>query len=76
MKFKRINVLLITTLVLIGYLTASVHAEEFQKPMSASVKESSIADGLPKDISPEQMESLETEKFTFQVRKQHEKYIL
>ncbi len=68
MKFKRINLLLITTLVFIGYLTTIVKADEFQKPLSALTKESSIADGLPQDISLEQMENLETEKYTFQVK--------
>lgn len=67
MKFKRINVVLIATLVLVSYLTVSVQADEFQKPLTAVSSEQTYTDGLPQDISPEQLESLETEKFTFQV---------
>lgn len=68
MKFRRINVLLVATLAFIGFLAVSVQADELQKPLTAAVSsEQAYTDGLPQDISPEQLESLETEKFTFQV---------
>lgn len=68
MKFRRINVLLVATLAFIGFLAVSVQADEFQKPLTAVVSnDQAYAEGLPQDISLEQMESLETEKFTFQV---------
>lgn len=71
MKFKRINLLLITTLVLLGYLASAVHVNEQQDPLQKPIKVHATNDasaaGLAQDITPEQIESLETEKYTFQV---------
>jgi hypothetical protein len=66
MKFKRINLLLITALlVLVGLLATNVQADD-QEPIK--VQDHHQSAGLPQDISPEQLESLQTEKYTFQVR--------
>ncbi|KAI7889558.1 Hsp90 protein-domain-containing protein [Mucor mucedo] len=68
MKLNRINFLLVATLVLLGYFTVQADQDQLQKPILAKQDdvETPFSDGLPKELSPEQLDNLETEKYTFQ----------
>lgn len=77
MRLKTIHLLLMATLVVLGYFTTVQAAEDtLQHPIIANNDNNNnhqtplaASEGLPKELSPEQIESLETEKYTFQVRK-------
>lgn len=62
--------MLVATLVFFGFFTVQANQDQLQKPIIAKqdVHETPFSDGLPKELSPEQVENLETEKYTFQVR--------
>lgn len=65
------------TLVVLGYFTTVQATEDTsQHPIIANNDNNNnrqtplaASEGLPKELSPEQIESLETEKYTFQVQK-------
>lgn len=68
---------MVATLVLLGYFTVQADQDQLQKPILAKQDdvETPFSDGLPKELSPEQLDNLETEKFTFQVKTERKKKI-
>ncbi|GAA5811466.1 hypothetical protein MFLAVUS_004903 [Mucor flavus] len=74
MRLKTIHLLLMATLVVLGYFTTVQATEDTsQHPIIANNDNNNnrqtplaASEGLPKELSPEQIESLETEKYTFQ----------
>ncbi|KAI9359409.1 Hsp90 protein-domain-containing protein [Pilaira anomala] len=54
------------TLVVIGYFTVQANEDSSQHPIVANSHLEESSKGLPTELSPEQMENLETEKYTFQ----------